>query len=42
VATWSIARDEVTLKPFAPLAREVRTQLDSQARDVVRYLRSAS
>jgi hypothetical protein len=42
VATWSIARDEVTLKPFAPLARGVRTELDSQARDVVRYLRSAS
>jgi hypothetical protein len=42
VATWSIARDEVTLKPFAPLAREDRTELDLQARDVVRYLRSAS
>ncbi|HEV2923093.1 MAG TPA: winged helix DNA-binding domain-containing protein [Solirubrobacteraceae bacterium] len=42
VATWSIAGDEVTLKPFAPLAPEDRTELDSQARDVVRYLRSAS
>jgi hypothetical protein len=42
VATWSIARDEVTLKPFVPLAREDRAALGSQARDVVRYLRSAS
>jgi Winged helix DNA-binding domain len=42
VATWSIVRDEVTLKPFARLAREDRAALGSQARDVVRYLRSAS
>jgi hypothetical protein len=42
VATWSISREEVTLKPFGPLARDDRAALDSQASDVVRFLRSAS
>jgi hypothetical protein len=42
VATWSISRDEVALKPFVRLREDDRAALDLEARDVVRYLRSAS
>ena len=38
VATWSFARAEVTLKPFAPLSRGVERALRADAKKVVRYL----
>jgi hypothetical protein len=37
-ATWSLAGGEVTLKPFAPLARSDERALLTDAEDVVRFL----
>jgi hypothetical protein len=38
VATWRIVKREVVLEPFGRLARADRTALESDARDVLRYL----
>jgi hypothetical protein len=38
VATWSFSAGEVALKPFGRLTRKDRTALESDAKDVVRYL----
>ena len=38
VATWTIARQKVELKPFGRLARADRKALESDARDVTRFL----
>ena len=37
-ATWSLARGEVTLAPFAPLDAAVMAALDAEAADVRRFL----
>jgi Winged helix DNA-binding domain len=42
VGTWSIAKGQVTLEPFAPLAPEDHRALDADATDVVRYLGAAA
>jgi hypothetical protein len=36
--TWQIARGEVVLEPFGPLTRDVRSALDADAEDVLRFL----
>ena len=41
-ATWSIARDEVTLTPFAPLAPADKAALELDAADVKRFLGPAT
>ena len=38
VATWSIARGQVVLAPFAPLDAKTRAALDADAADVTRFL----
>ena len=38
VATWSLAKGVVTLRPFAPLSGEVAAALEADARDVLRFL----
>jgi len=38
VATWTIARGQVALAPFAPLDAETRAALDADAGDVTRFL----
>jgi hypothetical protein len=38
VATWRLAAGEVVLEPFAPLARDDAAALQTDARDVLRYL----
>jgi hypothetical protein len=42
VATWSFARAEVTLKPFAPISRSDERALRADAEKVVRYLASGA
>jgi hypothetical protein len=42
VATWRIARDEVTLAPFAPLAPADQAALELDAADVKRFLGSSA
>ena len=42
VATWTLSKGAVALKPFAPLARETRDALEADASDVLRYLGSSS
>jgi hypothetical protein len=37
-AIWSLRAGQVTLKPFARLARDVRLALEREAEDVLRYL----
>ena len=39
VATWSFAGGQVTLAPFAPLARETEAALAADAADVTRFLK---
>jgi hypothetical protein len=41
VATWSFSAGEVALKPFGRLTRKDRAALESDAKDVVRYLAGA-
>jgi hypothetical protein len=37
-ATWTIARGQVVLAPFAPLDAETRAALNTDAADVMRFL----